>query len=214
MLSAPFGFARFVVCRILCCTGLQFCTKKKQLLVALRLFAYLDDKALHKRVQIVSLRNWPYWKRRQKFNCIDASRESATFHLWYAGFAPWSCDFIRTIVWRHWGLSCYVQPRNVAWLTLWNSPSEIYVSYIYNKTLYEASVIYIDFVSEKQKDAIGGYHAKWILFVFQRKKRLDISCESSAGGKLTWNIKPYFLRKMKVKKWKCRLLQFLFVVKG
>ena len=33
--------------------------------------------------------------------------------------------------------------------------------------------------------------------------RPDISCE------FTWNIKPYFLRKIKVKKTKRRLLQFL-----
>ena len=38
--------------------------------------------------------------------------------------------------------------------------------------------------------------------------RFDISCESSRG--FTWNIKLYFLQKIKVKKLKCRLLQFLF----
>ena len=30
------------------------------------------------------------------------------------------------------------------------------------------------------------------------------------GRGFTWKIKPYFLRKIKVKKSKCRLLQFLF----
>ena len=46
--------------------------------------------------------------------------------------------------------------------------------------------------------------------------RLDFSCESSfqvnrlLGRGFTRKIKPYFLRKIKVKKIKCRLLQVLF----
>ena len=38
---------------------------------------------------------------------------------------------------------------------------------------------------------------KYVLIVFSEKIRLDISCESSDK----WNIKPYFLRKIKLKKY-------------
>ena len=49
-----------------------------------------------------------------------------------------------------------------------------------------------------------------IVSLFYREKRLDVSSESSARQRIHMKIKPYFLQKMKIKKLKCRLLQFLF----
>ena len=51
---------------------------------------------------------------------------------------------------------------------------------------------------------------KNIFHCFSEKIRLDVSSESSARQRIHMNIKPYFLRKIKVKKIKCCLLQFLF----
>ena len=45
---------------------------------------------------------------------------------------------------------------------------------------------------------------------FSEKIRLDVSSESSAWQRIHIKIKPYFLRKIKLKKLKYRLLQFLF----
>ena len=46
--------------------------------------------------------------------------------------------------------------------------------------------------------------------LFSEKIRLDVSSESSARQRINMKHQPYFLRKIKVKKIKCRLLQFLF----
>ena len=48
------------------------------------------------------------------------------------------------------------------------------------------------------------------LFFFSEKIRLDISCESSARQRIHRKLQALFFSKIKVKKLKCRLLQFLF----
>ena len=49
---------------------------------------------------------------------------------------------------------------------------------------------------------------KYFFIFFPEKIRLDIS--KNPLLEFTWKIKPYFLQKIKVKKLKCHLLQFLF----
>ena len=51
---------------------------------------------------------------------------------------------------------------------------------------------------------------KYFFHCFSEKIRLDFSSEFSARQRIHIKIKPYFLQKIKVKKLKCGLLQFLF----
>ena len=51
---------------------------------------------------------------------------------------------------------------------------------------------------------------KYFFIVFQRKQDLIFQVNPLLGRGFTWKIKPYFLWKIKVKKFRCWLLQFLF----
>ena len=51
---------------------------------------------------------------------------------------------------------------------------------------------------------------EYFFIVFQKKIRLDISCESSAWQRFHMKHQALFPDKDKSKKIKCRLLQFLF----
>ena len=51
---------------------------------------------------------------------------------------------------------------------------------------------------------------KYFFIVFQRKTRLDVSCESSARQRIHLKHQVLFSSKDKSKKLKCHLLQFLF----
>ena len=51
---------------------------------------------------------------------------------------------------------------------------------------------------------------KYLFIVFEKKIRLDISCESSARQRIHMKHQALFPSKAKSRKIKCRLLQFLF----
>ena len=51
---------------------------------------------------------------------------------------------------------------------------------------------------------------KYFFHCFSEKIRLDISCESSARQRIHMKLQALSSSKIKVKKFKCRLLQFLF----
>ena len=57
--------------------------------------------------------------------------------------------------------------------------------------------------------AADDFH-KYFFDVFQRKKRLHVSSESSARQRIHLKDQALFSSKDKSKKLKCRLLQFLF----
>ena len=51
---------------------------------------------------------------------------------------------------------------------------------------------------------------KYLFIGFSEKIRLDVSSESSAGQRIHMKSQALFLGKVKTKKLKCHLLQFLF----
>ena len=51
---------------------------------------------------------------------------------------------------------------------------------------------------------------KYFFIVFSEKIRLNVSCESSARQRIHLKNQALFSMKDKIKKLKCRLLQFLF----
>ena len=66
-------------------------------------------------------------------------------------------------------------------------------------------------LKEPIRTAAENIHKYFFIF-FSEKIRLDISCESSARQRIHMKLQALFSLKIKVKKLKCHLLQFLFGV--
>ena len=104
--------------------------------------------------------------------------------------------------------------HDVQWIAIFKIPWLVQTHRLPESSCREIKIISVQFnplkrQSRLQQTTLTNTFSLFFFFFFQRKQDLIFHVNPLLGRGFTWNIKPYFLRKIKEKKIKCRLLQFL-----